>query len=629
MAVFLTSCDLSEPTQLTSMETTVENTTIENTTTSTTPTSNSVVIVFNSNGGSSVDILVIRVLDDLVQPIDPVKEGFIFDGWYLDENLTQAFDFSLIPNENVMLYAKWIEDDRPLVTITLVTEYTLESYEITQPAGSILNLPVITDFGFRDGTVIHVGWKTNPNSSEEQYIFSENVMPESSITLYPVFEMTGYGKIIFDTLGGTEIDTVFVEIDSEIVLPEPPTKEGYIFAGWSYNGQPLKKTNMDIVFLYLDAIWKTFDEMFSTITWNTMGGNEIPDSYILKSEGKINESEVPIPVRDGYDFVGWSTSENVNSLPINSWSNYYFSEDTMIYAIWEERPVIFVTITFFTNGGTAVNSFTQEVGTQITTTFPTYRLGYTFAGWFLDPSYTQPITLDVMPETGIIVYAKWVSSSNTNIITFNSNGGTAVSNITGTAGISISAPNDPTKPGYTFGGWYSDTSLQIPYVFDSMPSTSITVYAKWIEGNNGSSLLLNTLIEWGFICSNDVCELQLYEGYVYRVNFNTHEFNLDKIYYSEVEGGYTDQSTYIVIDSNWQMTYDYRMDEDYGYHVYTTMTITGNALTGLYSVTSFTSNMTSQSEQYTDAIDTIDELINIINTLFEDSGVDMDDFELM
>jgi uncharacterized repeat protein (TIGR02543 family) len=64
-------------------------------------------------------------------------------------------------------------------------------------------------------------------------------------------------------------------------------------------------------------------------------------------------------------------------------------------------------------------------------------------------------------------------------ITFESNGGSAVTAITAVAGATVNAPTAPTKTDYLFGGWYSDIGLNTSYTFGTMPSGNITVYAKW------------------------------------------------------------------------------------------------------------------------------------------------------
>ena len=103
--------------------------------------------------------------------------------------------------------------------------------------------------------------------------------------------------------------------------------------------------------------------------------------------------------------------------------------------------------------------------------------GYTFGGWYSDAGLTQPYVFSTIPTQDITVYAKWEIRQQT--ITFNSNGGSTVAAITQNYGTTVSAPATPTKNGYTFGGWYSDAGLTQPYVFSTIPTQDITVYAKW------------------------------------------------------------------------------------------------------------------------------------------------------
>ena len=66
-------------------------------------------------------------------------------------------------------------------------------------------------------------------------------------------------------------------------------------------------------------------------------------------------------------------------------------------------------------------------------------------------------------------------------VTFDSNGGSSVAKQTVASGKTASKPADPTKEGYTFGGWYTDKELTEAYDFGTTVKKSITLYAKWNE----------------------------------------------------------------------------------------------------------------------------------------------------
>ena len=66
-------------------------------------------MTFDSNGGSSVDSQTINAGATATEPTDPTKEGYNFLGWYSDQELQTAFDFSTAINADTTLYAAWSE----------------------------------------------------------------------------------------------------------------------------------------------------------------------------------------------------------------------------------------------------------------------------------------------------------------------------------------------------------------------------------------------------------------------------------------------------------------------------------------------------------------------------------------
>ena len=83
--------------------------------------------------------------------------------------------------------------------------------------------------------------------------------------------------------------------------------------------------------------------------------------------------------------------------------------------------------------------------------------------------------------------------SGSNVLSFVTNGGTTITPIIATADTSISQPANPTKLGYTFAGWYSDAALRtkVETFPTTMPSESVTYYAKWTRENYTIEYLLS------------------------------------------------------------------------------------------------------------------------------------------
>ena len=73
-----------------------------------------VTVSFNTNGGTPVESVTALTGLTMEVPFDPWREGYIFDGWYMDAALTRRFDFDAMPVEGAMtLYAKWKAEELP------------------------------------------------------------------------------------------------------------------------------------------------------------------------------------------------------------------------------------------------------------------------------------------------------------------------------------------------------------------------------------------------------------------------------------------------------------------------------------------------------------------------------------
>ena len=84
---------------------------------------------------------------------------------------------------------------------------------------------------------------------------------------------------------------------------------------------------------------------------------------------------------------------------------------------------------------------------------------------------TREATPPVSSGGGVVSYS----------VNFNSNGGTKVKAVNVRAGNTVVKPEDPTKEGYTFGGWYQDEELTQVYDFATPVKKSFSLYAKWVE----------------------------------------------------------------------------------------------------------------------------------------------------
>jgi uncharacterized repeat protein (TIGR02543 family) len=141
------------------------------------------------------------------------------------------------------------------------------------------------------------------------------------------------------------------------------------------------------------------------------------------------------------------------------------------------------TITFNAMDGTLVDSqIVDENG--LVNAVTSEKTGYTLEGWFLseDNGVSFGNAWDFLTTTvtsDVTLYAKWVLNNYT--ITFiNYVGGPGIVPRTVPYLTIPTAPVQPTRFGYTFGGWYQEPEFTNVYTFtDPMPANNFTLYAKW------------------------------------------------------------------------------------------------------------------------------------------------------
>lgn len=94
------------------------------------------------------------------------------------------------------------------------------------------------------------------------------------------------------------------------------------------------------------------------------------------------------------------------------------------------------------------------------------------------------VTVSAYPDAAGKTHAEYIeagSSQVTYLVIFNSNGGSAVAAQSVLSGSTATEPDDPTRDGYTFDGWYSDSELTTTFSFTTPITENTTLYAKWTE----------------------------------------------------------------------------------------------------------------------------------------------------
>lgn len=138
-------------------------------------------VTFKSDSETTYDTSVVKEGNSVVKPENPIKEGYVFDGWYTDANCTNenAYDFNTPVNTDITLYAKWLAK----YTVSFDTDggSTVESQTVitgnkaTKPAVN----PTKKGYNFK-------GWyKDSAHSNEFDF---ENDTITDNTTIYARFD---------------------------------------------------------------------------------------------------------------------------------------------------------------------------------------------------------------------------------------------------------------------------------------------------------------------------------------------------------------------------------------------------------------------------------------------------------
>ena len=405
-------------------------------------------------GGSSEDIqIIVKSSESFTAPSAeglPRPDGISEDAqlYWSDENGNCYKPGDTVPADVSMLS---ITGDYEVIYLP-GTYGTGSAVTDMKPHNNILTLrgALFTRAGYTQ-----VGWAT-VDGGEKVYDFEDIYTKNEALTLYPVWNTNKY-TITFDTNGGSEIAPITQDYGTEITAPDNPTRKGYTFKGWD---KEIPKT-MPAENITLKAQWEINQY---TITFDTNGGSEI--APITQDYG--TEITAPDnPTRKGYTFKGWN-KEIPETMP---------AENMTVKAQWEINQY---TIAFDTNGGSEIAPITQDYGTEITAPDNPTRKGYTFKGWDKEIPET-------MPSENITVKAQWEINQYT--ITFDTNGGSEIAPITQDYGTEITAPDNPTRKGYTFRGW----DKEIP---KTMPAENITITARWKDTEKPTGEIIIGTNKW-------------------------------------------------------------------------------------------------------------------------------------
>ena len=361
----------------------------------------------------------------------PQRDGYAFDGWFVDEARTIPWNFDTdTVSGDLTLYGGW---SRAAYAVTFnlgydgeVTTLMFDEALLDEPQPPI-----------RDGYVFG-GWY-----KDETLLYAWN---------FAMDEVHGDTELYARWIAAPIRPTPTPPAPPAPTPPPPPT--------------PVPPTT-------LPAPVNTY-----TVTFDPNGGSTVAPYRNVPSGDTIEWPRDPY--REGYTFVGWYRDRNL----ARAWN---FPSDRVqgnitLYAKWAQAAH---TVTFNSNGGSAVADYRNiRDNAIIERPADPYRFGYAFAGWYRDRNLTRAWNFrsDRVRES-ITLYAGWEPVAVNITVRFDPTGGNPQPlDITIASGGSITLPGAPARPGFAFRGWFTQSeggTLAGNANATFTPQGSVTLFAQW------------------------------------------------------------------------------------------------------------------------------------------------------
>jgi leucine-rich repeat (lrr) protein len=224
-----------------------------------------------------------------------------------------------------------------------------------------------------------------------------------------------------------------------------------------------------------------------TVKYDANGGTGAPSNQ-TKKQGESLTISTAKPTKTGYTFTSWNTKKDGTGTKYDIGASYTTDSDVTLYAQYKENTITY-TVKYDANGGTgAPSNQTKTKGKELvlSTTVPT-KEGYKFVNWNTKKDGTGTsynAGSKYTTEASVTLYAQYEKELNEEetkyTITFYTNDGTTEkSTKVVNKGDKVVKPEDPTREGYTFDGWYDKKENGKEYDFTKEVTSDISLYAYW------------------------------------------------------------------------------------------------------------------------------------------------------
>ena len=417
-------------------------------------------VTFDSNGGTAVESQQVVNSGYASEPSKPTKDGKVFIGWYTDPELTTKFNFSSIPiTSDITLYAKW--EDK--VVTQYITKIEINNFNPKFHTG--MTGDAATDsltFSYPDDANYSKGNDNRYIKQNGSFIYDNNLTAGAATLMISVYANPFGNNVENPAYDFDEANLNSIEV-------------------W-INGE--KRTDVEVkgynsawrkVDIYIPVTVSEYTSLKYTVSFAANGGT----GSMAAATGVSGDYVLPVcgfTAPNGKQFKAWS----VGGVEKAAGDTITVNANTTVTAIWENIPVTYYTVTFDSNGGSAVTAQSIEAGQKATKPADPTKDGYDFKGWTLNGSAYD---FNTAVNGNITLVATWEQQQvvpTTYTVSFAANGGTGtMADVTGISGEYTLPENGFTAPdGKQFKAWSVDGNEKA--VGDKITVTAdTTVTAVW------------------------------------------------------------------------------------------------------------------------------------------------------
>ena len=358
------------------------------------------VVTFISNNSIYYEVEV-KKNDPDSKPTDPTRSGYDFKGWYMNGEL---YDFSAKVTEEISLTAKWVAKESPKTDKVTVSFDTVGGTDIEAQVMNA-NEKVFKPINPTREGYTFVEWQLNGKTFDFNTEITESIVLTAKWEKKSTTEETVKYTVTFDSKEGSKVKSQTVESGKTATKPSNPTREGYEFKGWYYNGSVFNFNLKITKNTTLTANWeKVSTPVVSTkytVTFNTEGGSTINAQTIEEGKTATKPSD---PTKKDHTFKGWYLDGKVYDFSTK------VTKNIVLTAKWEKKNEEVVatkfTVTFDTKGGSTIQSQTIESGKLATKPTDPKRDNSTFNGWYLDG---REYDFSAKVTKNIVLTASWIT----------------------------------------------------------------------------------------------------------------------------------------------------------------------------------------------------------------------------